>query len=129
MRRTLIPAAAILALAAAPAFAAQYGSSSSPATTPAAPAAEPMPSGAPAAQPATETTKPMAKPSTATVQYNTVANIKMAQQKLKDLGKYAGPVDGRANAQFRTALIAFQKDHKLEATGRLNAKTLKALKG
>ena len=129
MRRTLIPAAAILAVAAAPAFAAQYDSPSSPATTPPAPSTEPLTSSAPAAQPATEANMPKAKPSTLVVQYNTAANIKMAQTKLKSLGKYAGPVDGRTNVQFKTALIAFQKDHKLEATGRLNAKTLKALKG
>ncbi|MBY0421563.1 MAG: peptidoglycan-binding protein [Parvularculaceae bacterium] len=61
------------------------------------------------------------------VRYNTASNIRKAEQKLKDLGKFNGAVDGRFGAQFRTSLMTYQKENKLTPTGRLNAQTMKSL--
>ncbi|HKH44177.1 MAG TPA: L,D-transpeptidase family protein [Thermoanaerobaculia bacterium] len=49
----------------------------------------------------------------------TKAEIKQAEQWLKDLGYWTGPVDGVWDAASRHALIAFQKVERARATGRL----------
>lgn len=81
---------------------------------------------APNAAAPTAVQRPAKSPTTA-VRYNTATNIRKAEQKLKDMGKFAGPVDGRFGAQFRTSLTTWQKENKLKPTGRLNAETIKAL--
>ncbi len=50
-----------------------------------------------------------------------------AERKLKSLGDYAGPVDGRSHASYVRALKTFQTAHRLPATGRLTLKTRRAL--
>ena len=49
------------------------------------------------------------------------------QQALKDKGQDPGPVDGVMGARTRAALQAYQKAQSLEATGRLDAKTMASL--
>ncbi len=50
-----------------------------------------------------------------------------AQQKLQAAGDYKGPIDGKRNVAYVSALKNFQTAHHLKATGRLNAKTQAAL--
>jgi peptidoglycan hydrolase-like protein with peptidoglycan-binding domain len=50
-----------------------------------------------------------------------------AQQRLLDLGYWAGSVDGVLDIRFRHALIAFQKVEDRERTGRLTSQELQAL--
>jgi len=54
-------------------------------------------------------------------------NIKELQQALARAGYDPGPVDGRMGKKTRAALIHFQKDNKLEPTGKLNESTMIAL--
>ncbi len=109
MKSSLIATAlASTLLLAVPALAAGSTSSAPPATTEA------------PAKPA----KP-AKP--AAHQTRIAALYTKAQEKLKKLGKYDGAVDGTRNAAFVKSLKAFQTDHKLKPTGRLNKDTRKAL--
>jgi hypothetical protein len=54
---------------------------------------------------------------------NTVSGV---QSRLRNLGFYKGEVDGRAES-VAGALKAFQRDQKLEVTGKINAPTIKAL--
>lgn len=54
-------------------------------------------------------------------------NIKELQQALAKAGYDPGPVDGRMGKKTRAALIHFQKDNKLEPTGKLNEATMIAL--
>ncbi len=49
------------------------------------------------------------------------------QARLKELGHDPGPIDGRARPQTQAALMAFQKDYGLAATGEVDAQTLAAL--
>lgn len=51
-----------------------------------------------------------------------------AEQRLSDLGYWAGPVDGRMDPVSRQALIAFQKVEGRERTGRLTNEELIALR-
>lgn len=46
------------------------------------------------------------------------------QQRLTDLGYKPGPVDGKAGLRTINALKKFQHDHKLPATGALDAETM-----
>jgi len=54
-------------------------------------------------------------------------DIAAAQQRLKDRGYYAGPVDGAMGPRTAAALRAYQRDHGLHATGQLDAQTASAL--
>ncbi len=51
-----------------------------------------------------------------------------AQVKLKQLGYYYGRIDGDFGRGSRTALVRFQRDHRLPMTGRLDARTIRALR-
>lgn len=51
-----------------------------------------------------------------------------AEQRLWDLGYWAGPVDGRFDSSSRHALIAFQKVEKRSRTGKLTLNELNALR-
>jgi len=51
-----------------------------------------------------------------------------AEQRLWDLGYWAGPVDGKFDSDSRHALIAFQKVEKRARTGRLTLDELNALR-
>jgi peptidoglycan hydrolase-like protein with peptidoglycan-binding domain len=53
--------------------------------------------------------------------------VKAAQQALKDKGHDPGGIDGRMGRKTQAALRDFQKAQGLEATGRLDAKTMQAL--
>lgn len=52
-----------------------------------------------------------------------------AEQRLWDLGYWAGPVDGKFDAASRHALVAFQKVERRERTGKLTRDELNALRG
>jgi peptidoglycan hydrolase-like protein with peptidoglycan-binding domain len=51
-----------------------------------------------------------------------------AEQRLRDLGYWAGPVDGRFDPDSRHALIAFQKVERRARTGKLTLDELNALR-
>lgn len=55
------------------------------------------------------------------------ATIEKVQQKLKDEGFDPGPIDGIFGPQTHQALRTFQAEEGLQASGRLNRKTLEAL--
>ncbi len=56
-----------------------------------------------------------------------VATIRKAQQNLKILGYYAGPVNGLPDANLKAALMAYQKDSKFKRSGHLDKITLMGL--
>ncbi len=51
-----------------------------------------------------------------------------AQQRLRDLGYYRGPVDGQFGRGSQSALARFQRDNRLRATGYLDERTVRALR-
>ncbi|MFT3990921.1 MAG: peptidoglycan-binding domain-containing protein [Luteolibacter sp.] len=51
-----------------------------------------------------------------------------AQLRLRQLGYYRGPIDGSFGNQSRKALVRFQRDHRLPMTGKLDSRTLRALR-
>lgn len=51
-----------------------------------------------------------------------------AQQRLRELGYYRGPVDGEFGRNSRNALARFQRDNRLRPTGSLDERTLRALR-
>lgn len=53
--------------------------------------------------------------------------LRSAQMVLRDIGYYAGPIDGRASAATRNALSQFQRDRGLSATGELDLRTAQEL--
>lgn len=53
--------------------------------------------------------------------------VKAAQQALKDKGHDPGNVDGRMGPKTQAALRDFQKAQGLQASGRLDAKTMQSL--
>ena len=53
--------------------------------------------------------------------------VKAAQQALKDKGHDPGMVDGRMGAKTQAAIRDFQKAQGIEATGRLDTKTIESL--
>jgi len=53
--------------------------------------------------------------------------VKAAQQALKDKGHDPGEVDGKMGPKTQAALRDFQKAQGMQATGRLDAKTMQAL--
>ncbi len=56
-------------------------------------------------------------------------NVKTMQQKLIDLGYLSGDADGAFGAMTEEAVLAFQKDHKLDATGIVGESTYNVLMG
>jgi hypothetical protein len=52
-----------------------------------------------------------------------------AEQRLWDLGYWAGPIDGKFDSDSRHALIAFQKVERRPRTGKLTSPELNALRG
>ncbi len=56
-----------------------------------------------------------------------VQTVKKAQQNLRLLGFYRGPLNGAPNSDLTDALRAYQKDNRFRATGRLDKATLQAL--
>jgi len=56
-----------------------------------------------------------------------VSDVRSAQQALKDDGYNVGPIDGKMGPKTAAALRKFQKDHGIQATGRLDSQTLAAL--
>lgn len=51
-----------------------------------------------------------------------------AQIRLRELGYYRGPIDGAFGKGSRAALVRFQRDYRLPMTGRLDARTIRALR-
>lgn len=51
-----------------------------------------------------------------------------AQVRLRQLGYYRGPIDGQFGRGSRYALIRFQHDRRLPETGRLDHRTVRALR-
>jgi peptidoglycan hydrolase-like protein with peptidoglycan-binding domain len=56
-----------------------------------------------------------------------VEQVRHVQQKLKDIGYQAGAVDGVLGPQTQSALREFQRARGLDATGRMDSKTLAEL--
>ena len=56
-----------------------------------------------------------------------VATVQKAQQNLKLLGYYAGPINGLPDANLKAALQAYQKDSKFKRSGHLDKITLMGL--
>jgi peptidoglycan hydrolase-like protein with peptidoglycan-binding domain len=56
-----------------------------------------------------------------------VQTLRQAQENLRLLGFYRGPIDGNPTAALRDALRAYQKAHRFSASGRLDKTTLQAL--
>jgi len=56
-----------------------------------------------------------------------VSDVRSAQQALKDDGYNTGPIDGKMGPKTAAALRKFQKDHGIQATGRLDSQTMAAL--
>jgi len=57
----------------------------------------------------------------------TKAEIKKAQEILKQKGLYSGEISDKLNADVRAAIRKFQQDNGLKATGTLNRETLEKL--
>jgi peptidoglycan hydrolase-like protein with peptidoglycan-binding domain len=55
------------------------------------------------------------------------AEYRRAQHKLKELGMYRGPVNGRRNVAFVKAVENFQRSHHIAASGRLTRETMREL--
>ncbi len=51
-----------------------------------------------------------------------------AQTRLRQLGYYHGRIDGDFGRGSRAALVRFQRDYRLPMTGRLDARTIRALR-
>lgn len=67
---------------------------------------------------AVQTPNPVAPPT---------VDVRTAQQTLRDLGYYSGPVDGVLGPVTYAALRAYQRDHGLRITGRLDSSTARRL--
>jgi peptidoglycan hydrolase-like protein with peptidoglycan-binding domain len=50
-----------------------------------------------------------------------------AQDKLKTLGMYSGPVDGKRTGVYVAALKSYQTAHKIKASGHLDRPTMRSL--
>ena len=70
---------------------------------------------------------PSASPTTSASSPAPMNDVAAAQQRLKDRGYYAGPVDGAMGPRTTAALRAYQRDHGLSVTGRLDSPTASAL--
>jgi len=51
-----------------------------------------------------------------------------AQQRLRQLGYYRGPIDGAFGPGSKRALVRFQRDHRIPMTGWLDGRTQRALR-
>ncbi|MDR1661465.1 MAG: peptidoglycan-binding protein, partial [Azoarcus sp.] len=85
-------------------------------------------SAAPAAKPATPVTPAAATSSTAAPPPTGDPRIQEAQQLLTGQGYTPGPVDGLMGNRTREALRRFQKDKGLSVSGKVDARTLEALR-
>ena len=56
-----------------------------------------------------------------------VATVRRAQENLKVLGYYNGPLNGLPDANLKAALMTYQKDSKFKCSGRLDKITLMGL--
>lgn len=56
--------------------------------------------------------------------HDTVSGV---QERLANLGRYEGPIDGELNPDTQAALRAFQAEHELDATGELDDATCQQL--
>lgn len=54
-------------------------------------------------------------------------DMRQAQQELRTAGLYKGRIDGRTGPRTRRAIMAFQQQHNLSTTGKLDQQTLSAL--
>ena len=70
---------------------------------------------------------PSASPSTTASAPAPANDVRSAQQRLKDDGYYSGPVDGLLGPTTVAALRAYQRDHRLTVTGRLDQATVSSL--
>jgi hypothetical protein len=70
---------------------------------------------------------PSASPSTSASTPAASINVASAQQRLKDDGYYSGAVDGVPGPNTVAALRAYQRDHRLSVTGRLDSPTVRSL--
>ena len=70
---------------------------------------------------------PSAGPITSAPSPAPMNDVAAAQQRLKDRGYYSGPVDGAMGPRTTAALRAYQRDHGLSVTGRLDSPTASAL--
>lgn len=125
--RPLLLAGVCLALLASPALA--YNG---PTSAPAQPAS--VTSTTPATRRAMPATTPtnVTAPATRSLTSNTrearnASLYRRAEQKLQDMGLYAGPVDGTRNALYVRSLETFQRSHHLQINGRLTRQTMRAL--
>lgn len=51
-----------------------------------------------------------------------------AQQRLRELGYYRGPIDGSFGRGSKASLVRFQRDNRLRPTGWLDERTRRALR-
>lgn len=124
----VVSVALLGALAASPAFAAgmdkESGQSSSyqsgQSTTQASP---PISNEQQSAAPSTSSTRSMQGAAA------DETSIRQAQQALKDKGYQVGEIDGVMGDNTRQALMKFQQDQGMQATGELDQKTIAALEG
>jgi len=72
---------------------------------------------------------PAHKPAKSAAQELSTQQKVEAEQRLWDLGYWAGPVDGKFDSDSRHALIAFQKVESRARTGKLTLDELNALRG
>jgi len=70
---------------------------------------------------------PSASPRTSSPPPAPVSDVFAAQQRLKDRGYYAGPVDGVLGPATEAALRTYQRDQGLTVTGRLDSPTVRHL--
>jgi peptidoglycan hydrolase-like protein with peptidoglycan-binding domain len=70
---------------------------------------------------------PSASPSLSASTPAPANNVATAQQRLKDDGYYSGTIDGVLGPNTVAALRAYQRDHRLSVTGRLDSPTVRSL--
>ncbi len=56
-----------------------------------------------------------------------VATVRKAQENLRLLGFYRGPIDGNPSAALRDSIRAYQQNNRFRVNGRLDKSTLQAL--
>ena len=70
---------------------------------------------------------PSASPATSAPSPTPMNDVATAQQRLKDRGYYAGPVDGVMGPRTAAALRAYQREHGQSVTGQLDTPTASVL--
>jgi sporulation protein YlmC with PRC-barrel domain len=70
---------------------------------------------------------PSASPVTSAQSPKPASEVLAAQQRLKDRGYYAGPVDGVIGPDTEAAVRAYQRDRRLTVTGQLDSQTARTL--